>query len=68
MDHQEAIRQFEHLMEKQAQQAHNTALELETLIPHISHERTRQLAQMQIKASHELAREFRELAQKVKEK
>jgi hypothetical protein len=67
MDHSEAIRKFEHLMVKQAEHAHDTATELEALVSLLPSEKSRQLAQLQIKASHKQAKEFRELAQKVKE-
>jgi hypothetical protein len=67
MDHSEAIRKFEHLMVKQAEHAHDTATELEALVPLLPSEKSRQLAQLQIKASHKQAKEFRELAQKGKE-
>ncbi len=67
MDHSEAIRKFEHLMVKQAEHAHDTANELEALVSLLPSEKSRQLAQLQIKASHKQAKEFRELAQKVKE-
>ena len=67
MDHQEAIRKFEHLMEKQAAQAQEASIELEALVPQLSNEKSRQLAQEQIKASHKQARDFRELAKTVKE-
>jgi len=68
MDHDEAIRKFEHLMLREADQAYEAATELETLVSHLPNEKSRQLAQFQAKASHKQAREFRELAQKVKEK
>ena len=67
MDHNEAIRKFEHLMVKQAEHAHDTATELEALVSLLPSEKSRQLAQLQIKASHKQAKEFRELAQKIKE-
>lgn len=68
MDHNEALRKFEHLMLKAAEQASEVATELEALVPILPSEKSRQLAQLQIKAGHQHAREFRELAQKVKEK
>jgi hypothetical protein len=67
MDHNEAVRKFEHLMIKEADHAHETATELESLVALMRSEKSRQLAQLQVKASHKLAREFRELAQRVKE-
>ncbi|HEY1679185.1 MAG TPA: hypothetical protein VGG04_15820 [Candidatus Sulfotelmatobacter sp.] len=68
MDHNEAIRKFEHLMIKEAERAQEAATELEALISLLPSEKSRQLAQFQVKASHKQARDFRELAQKVKEK
>jgi hypothetical protein len=67
MDHNESIRKFEHLMTKQAEQAHEAATELEALVPQLPSEKSRQLAHLQIKASHSQSKEFRELALKVKE-
>jgi len=67
MDHNEAVRKFEHLMIREADHARETATELEGLVPLLSSEKSRQLAQLQVKASHKLAKELRELAQKVKE-
>jgi hypothetical protein len=55
-------------MLKEADHAHEVAIELEALVPHLSTENSRQLAQVQVKASHKQAKDFRELAQKVKEK
>jgi len=67
MDHHESVRKFEHLMLKEAAHAHEAAIELEALVLLMPSESSRQLAQLQIKASYKQAREFRELAQKVKE-
>jgi hypothetical protein len=67
MDHNEAIRKFEHLMLKEADHAHEAAIELEALVSLLPSEKSRQLAQLQVKASHKQAQDFRELAQKVKE-
>ncbi len=67
MDHDESVRKFEHLMLKQADHAHDAATELEALVSLMPSEKSRQLAQLQAKASHKQAKEFRELAQKVKE-
>ena len=52
MDHDEAIRKFEHLMLREADQAYEAATELETLVSHLPNEKSRQLAQFQAKASH----------------
>ena len=68
MDHQEAVRKFEHLMLKEADREREVATELEALVQHLTTENSRQLAHLQIKASHKQAKEFQELAQKVKEK
>jgi len=68
MDHNEALRKFEHLMLKEADQAQDAATELEALVPLLPNEKARQLAHSQAKASHTHAKEFRELADKVKER
>lgn len=68
MDHHEAVRKFEHLMLKEADHAREVATELEALAPVLTTENSRQLAHGQIKASHRQAKEFRELAEKIKEK
>jgi hypothetical protein len=67
MDHNEAVRNFEHLLIRQAEHAHTAATELEVLVPLLPNEKTRQLAREQIKANYKQAREFRDLAHKVKE-
>jgi hypothetical protein len=67
MDHNEAVRKFEHLMLKEADHARDAATELETLVSLMPSEKSRQLAQLQVKASHKQAKEFRELAQQIKE-
>ncbi len=67
MDHNESMRKFEHLMIKEADQAHEAATELEALVSVLPSEKSRQLAQLQVKASHKQSKEFRELALKVKE-
>jgi uncharacterized small protein (DUF1192 family) len=68
MDHNEAVRKFEHLMLREADHAHEVATELEALVSLLSSEKSRQLAQLQVKASHKQAKDFRELAQNVKER
>jgi hypothetical protein len=68
MDHNEAVRKFEHLMLKRADQAQEAAIEIEALVSLLPNEKSRQLAQLQAKASHNQAKDFRELAQIVKEK
>jgi hypothetical protein len=67
MDHNESLRKFEHLMLKQADHAREAAIELEALVSEMPSEKSRQLAELQVKASHKQAKEFRELAQKVHE-
>ena len=67
MDHNESARKFEHLMLKQADHAREAAIELEALLSLLPSEKSRELAQLQVKASHKQAKEFRELAQKVQE-
>jgi hypothetical protein len=68
MDHDEAVRKFEHLMLRVAEQAHEAATELEALVSLLPNGKSRQLAELQVKASHKQAKDFRELAQTVKEK
>jgi hypothetical protein len=53
MDHRESGRKFEQLMLKQADHARNAATELEGLILLMPGEKSRHLAQLQVKASHE---------------
>lgn len=67
MDHNETVRKLEHLMLRRADQAQEAATEFESLVSLLANEKSRQLAQVQAKASHRQARDFRELAQKVKE-
>jgi len=67
MDHNEAVRKFEHLMLREADHAHEAETELEALVSLLPSEKSRQLAHLQVKASHKQAKEFRELAQQVKE-
>ena len=55
-------------MVKEADHAHEAATELEALVSLLPSEKSRQLAQLQAKASHSRAKELRELAQKVKER
>jgi hypothetical protein len=61
------MRRSENLMFRRADQAQEAATELEALVSFLPNEKSRQLAQFQAKASHKEAKEFRELAQKVKE-
>ena len=53
MDHKESGRKFEQLMLKQADHACDVATELEGLVLLIPGEKSRHLAQLQLKASHE---------------
>jgi hypothetical protein len=65
MDHSESVRKFEHLTLKQADHAHDAATELEGLVLLTPSEKSRPLAQLQVKASHKQAKEFRGLAQQI---
>ena len=67
MDHNESLRQFQRLMRREADHAHEAATELEGLALILPSEKSRQIAQAQAKASHKQAKEFRELALQVKE-
>ena len=67
MDHNEAVRKFQPLMIREADHAQEAATELEALVSRLPNEKSRQLAQLQVKASHKQAKDFRELAQKVEE-
>ena len=55
-------------MLKQADQAREAAIELEALVPLLTNDKSRKLAHLEVKAIHKQARDFRELAEKVKEK
>jgi hypothetical protein len=67
MDHNEAIRRFDHLLIREARHAQEAAIEIEALVPLLTTDKSRQIAQIQVKASHKQAKDFRELAQKIKE-
>jgi hypothetical protein len=67
MDHNEVVRKFDNLLIREAGRAHETATELEALIPLLLGHKSRPLAQLQVKASHKRAKDLRELAQKVRE-
>jgi hypothetical protein len=67
MDHNESLRQLERLLGREAAHAHEAATELEALVSLLPSEKSRHLAQVQAKASHKQAKDFRELALKVKE-
>jgi hypothetical protein len=58
MDHHEAVRKFEHLMFEEADHASEVATEMEALVPILTTENSRQVAQLQIKARHKLSKEF----------
>jgi hypothetical protein len=68
MDHNEAVRKLEHLMIREAEHAREVAVELEALVSLLPVGKSREFAQLQVKASHKHAKEFRELAEKAKEK
>ncbi len=68
MDHNEAVRECASLFAREAQHAHDTAIEFEALVSVLPNEKSREIAQLQVKASHRQATEFRDLAEKVKEK
>jgi len=67
MDHNESMRKFGQLMEKEAAQAQDAAIELEAVLLLLPGEKSRHLAQLQVRASHQQAKEFREMARRVKE-
>jgi hypothetical protein len=67
MKHNEAIRKFDHLLIREAGHAQEAATELEALFPLLATDESRQLAKLQIKTSYKLAKEFRELADRVKQ-
>jgi hypothetical protein len=67
MDHNEVVRKFDRLLSREAERAHEMAIELEALMPLLLGHKSRPLAQLQVKASHKRAKDLRELAQKVKE-
>jgi hypothetical protein len=55
-------------MLKQADQAREAEAELEALVPLLTIDNSRQLAQLPVKTIHKQARDFCEFAEKVKEK
>jgi hypothetical protein len=55
------------LLEREAEHAREAAIELEALVSLLPSENSRQLAQLQVNASHKQAKELRELAPKLKE-
>jgi hypothetical protein len=55
-------------MLKEADRVQEAATELEALVPVLPNEKSRLLAELQVKATHKQTKDFRELAQKVKEK
>jgi len=67
MDHNESMREFGHLMEKEATHAQEVAVELEAVLLLLPGEKSRHLAQLQVRASRQQAKEFREMARRVKE-
>ncbi len=67
MDHNESIREFERLLEREAAHAHHFATELEALAASLPGEKSRQLARQEAKARREQSKELQELAKTVKE-
>jgi len=67
MDHDEAIRKFEHLMMREADRAQEAAAELHALVSLLPSEKSRQLARLQARVNHERAKEFRERARQARE-
>lgn len=67
MDHNESLRQFERLLEREAAHAHHFATELEALALFLPGERSRQIARKQAQARREQSIQLRELAETVKE-
>jgi hypothetical protein len=67
MDHNEAIRSLERLLQKEADHAHEKTIELEALVLLLPNGKARELATLQGKENHKHSKELRELAQKVKE-
>jgi hypothetical protein len=67
MDHHEAVREIERLMTREAEHAHETAVELEALVLLLPSEKSKQFARLQAKASYKQAKNFRDLAEKAKE-
>jgi hypothetical protein len=65
MDHNESLRKFAHILEREAAHAHEAAIEIEGLA-HLLPEKSQSFAHLQIKASHKLAKDLRELAQNIK--
>jgi hypothetical protein len=62
MDHNETVRNFKRLLNREAEHARERAAELEALVPLLSSEKPQQLAQLQVRASHKRAKGLRELA------
>lgn len=68
MDQHGAVRKFEHAMLSESDRSRKAPTELEALVLHLTIPNSRELAHSQIKASHKQSKEFRDLAEKVKEK
>lgn len=64
----ESIRKVERLLERESDHVRDGAIELDALVSRLPTKNSRQLAQMQVQASHKQAKELRQLARKVKEK
>lgn len=67
MDHNESVWKFELLMEKEAGHVHEAAIELEGPVRFCRVRNLGNWRNFKVKASHQRAKEFRELAQRVKE-
>lgn len=65
MDHNEALRKFAHILEREAAHAHEAAIEIEELA-HLLPQQSQSFAHQQVKASHKLAKDLRELAVNIK--
>jgi hypothetical protein len=55
MDHTEAIRECEGLFQREAQHTDDTAIECEVLVSALPNEKSREIAQLQVKACHRQA-------------
>lgn len=67
MDHDESTQNFQRLLVRESECARDAAIGLEALVVLLPTQKSRQLAHLQVKASHQQAKEFCELAQKVRE-
>ena len=67
MDHNETVQNFNRLLNREAGHAREMAAELEALVPLLSSEKPRRLAQLLVKASQKRVKDLRELGQTVEE-